>query len=155
MQSRILFIAAVVASAAIFSSTFAGPAHATSKSRSTDEVSAALGAISNVDPELLAKAASVSTESNGDLAIDSSVADVAVAIPIDPEVGVSLTGSRGNKITIGFPFEDKAADATPAKKGVVVYDNKNGYLTIPVVRTDGTLPINTVIQSPAAPQAYS
>lgn len=38
--------------------------------------------------------------------------------------------------------------------GVIVYDNNNGSATVPATHMDGTVQINTVIESARAPKAY-
>lgn len=38
---------------------------------------------------------------------------------------------------------------------MVSYDNNNGSLTVPVVQKDGSVQVNTVIESPSAPTRYA
>ncbi|MCI0156923.1 hypothetical protein KNO15_09480 [Leifsonia shinshuensis] len=113
-----------------------------------------LAVVAAATPETVADAASVPTTDIGENAIDATVAGANVTIPVDPAAGISLSGENGT-VSIGLPFADQAAGATVQKPGVVSYDNGNGSSTVPVVQSDGSVQINTIVDNAAAPTRYS
>ncbi|MFJ3395365.1 hypothetical protein [Leifsonia aquatica] len=115
--------------------------------------SAPLAALTAATPETVAKAADVATTATGANAVDATVSGTNVTVPVDPSSGISL-GGADTSITVGLPFAKQANDANVETAGVVSYDNNNGSTTVPVVRDDGTLQINTVIEKAAAPKRY-
>lgn len=98
----------------------------------------------------------------GDLAGEGSSDDsIAVAVTVEgtettvPTVaneGITLAGEL--TLTIGVPFAADAEDAQLLADGVVAYDNGNGSTTVPLVKTDGSVQIATIIQSEEAPTRY-
>ncbi|MDN4598799.1 hypothetical protein [Leifsonia virtsii] len=124
---------------------------------STDaaEVNAAdaVAAIQDVAPQAVAGAIAVG--GTADAAVQASTADgVKVKVPVDAAAGVQAT-LPGGSVSMGLPFAEQATDATASPvPGVVVYDNKNGSSTVPVVRADGTVQISTVIENAKAPKRY-
>ena len=117
----------------------------------TDEVNAAdaVAAIQSVVPESLAHLAALS--SDRDTAAEASVPGGAIEVPVDPADGLSL----GDSLQIGLPFAQQASDAAGSSiPGVVAFDNNNGSTTVPVVHSDGTVQINTVIDNAKAPKRY-
>lgn len=110
-------------------------------------------AVAEATPATVAAAANVPTTETGALAVDATVADIQVAIPVDPALGISV-GTGSTSVAIGLPFASTANDATTEKAGVVSYDNKNGSTTVPVVQRDGTVQINTVISGAASPKRF-
>lgn len=84
----------------------------------------------------------------------ADAAGLAVTVPTDGADGIQL-GVEGAPIIIGLPFAQKAADAQDSQiPGVVVYDNRNGSSTVPIVRDDGSVQITTVIDNASAPKRY-
>lgn len=117
--------------------------------------SAAVAAIQKVAPEALAQAGEPMNPTSKSVAAESRVDGVATAVPVDPSDGVTV-GSGESLIRIGLPYSDQASAATSSRvNGVVVYDNRNGSSTVPVIRDDGGVRINTVIENAAAPRTYS
>ena len=97
-------------------------------------------------------AAPVKTRVLDDVAAKSSdVADV----PTDPEEGIGLESGLGTKLEISLPFGEEASDGVSVEGGGIAYDNRNGSLTVPVTKTDGSVQITTVIEHSNAPIAYS
>ncbi len=112
-----------------------------------------LDSIVSVVPDILDSAADVPTGIEGTAAISSTVAQTHVTIPVEPELGIGLrTGPKS--VSIGLPFASEAKHASVEQNGVVSFDNNNGSVTVPVVKTDGGVQINTVIAGPDAPQRY-
>lgn len=89
----------------------------------------------------------------GHTAIDYSTEDIEVTVPNDPSDGIELAGQSGT-ITVALPNSDTADDATVVGAGTVGYDNHDGSTTVPVVVDDGSVKINTVIDSSDAPTEY-
>ncbi len=114
----------------------------------------AVEAIQDVDGALIDAAANISTDEFGDVAIDTSIRGVRIGVPTDAGAGISLEGDAG-LINLGLPYADDASAAEAAQPGIVVYDNGNGSATVPVVREDGSIQVNTVIASPEAPTRYA
>jgi len=121
---------------------------------SDDPVDQALQAIEAVSPELLDDAINLTPEEGGDAAIEADIEDVQITVPTDPSDPLTFESDDGD-IAIVLPASAEASDAVAARDGVVVFDNNDGSTTTPIVREDATLQINTVIQSPEAPVAYS
>jgi hypothetical protein len=116
-----------------------------------DEVNAAdaVAAIQGVVPESLTGLAAVSRD--GDSAAVVPAPGGTIDVPVDPADGLTL----GDSVQIGLPFAQQASDATDSQlPGVVAYDNKNGSTTVPVVLSNGTVQINTVIDNADAPKRY-
>lgn len=109
----------------------------------------AVAAIQAVAPASLSDVATVSSDDQ--TAAEASVPGGAVAVPVDPADGIDL----GASVQIGLPFAQHASDAADSPvPGVVAFDNNNGSTTVPVIFSDGTLQINTVIENPSAPKRY-
>lgn len=74
-------------------------------------------------------------------------------MPVDPTDGIEL-GNGAQTVSIGLPFAAQAEDAIVERPGVVSYRNNNGSSTVPILHKDGTVQINTVIDSAHAPHRY-
>ncbi len=135
-----------VAAAVIFGG-LAMPAEA------ADGPSDALRAVTNAAPDTVANAAPVSTTVAGTTAIELTEAEKNLKVPVNPAAGISFSSEKGT-VSIGLPFANDAEDAVVEKPGVVSYDNRNGSHTVPVVRNDGTVQINTVVDNVNAPTRY-
>ena len=112
-----------------------------------------LAVIGEVAPEVLEQIADVPTDAAGVNSIDALVGDVSLEVPADPSEGITLAGATG-QLGIGLPSGDVAASAVAETEGVVSYDNGDGSTTVPVVKEDGSLQINTIIENEAAPTRY-
>ena len=113
-----------------------------------------LAVVASATPETIESAASVPTTATGENAIDATVAGATVTVPVDASNGITL-GSEGGTVSIGLPFADQAADAEVQMPGVVSFDNRNGSSPVPVVQSDGSVQINTIIEGADAPTSYS
>ncbi|MGH1550722.1 hypothetical protein ACRAWB_16665 [Leifsonia poae] len=145
-KSRTLVSAATLAGICVIGASLTGFA-----SLDAAEVNAAdaVAAIQGVAPESLSDLAAVSRDS--DTAAAATVEGGRVEVPVDPADGLSL----GNSVQIGLPFAQQASDATDSQlPGVVAYDNKNGSTTVPLIKADGAVQINTVIDNASAPKRY-
>ena len=99
--------------------------------------------------------ADVSTDEAGAEAIDASLESGDVEVPTDPSDQVTLTSPTiEGTIAVTLPFSDEADDAVAETAGVVSYDNDNGTVTAPVVKSDGGIQITTIIREPDAPTRF-
>lgn len=145
-KSRVLMSAATLAGACIIGASLTGFAALDAAETNTAD---AVAAIQGVVPESLSGLAAVSSDS--DTAAEATLPGGTVDVPVDPADGLGLGGS----LRIGFPFAQQASDATAsALPGVVAFDNNNGSTTVPVILSDGTVQINTVIDNANAPKRY-
>ena len=145
-KSRILVSTATLAGICVIAASLAGFAPLDG-----EEVNAAdaVAAIQGVAPESLSGLAAVSRDS--DTAAAATLDGGRVEVPVDPADGLSL----GESVQIELPFAEQASDATASRlSGVVAYDNKNGSTTVPLIRADGAVQINTVIENASAPKRY-
>ncbi len=72
----------------------------------------------------------------------------------DPSDGVTLEDEDGNALSVKLPFADQAADAVPVDDSTVAYDNANDTTTVPTGKADGSVQINTILESVAAPETF-
>ena len=110
----------------------------------------AVAAIQELAPSSLAQLAI--TDVDQDTAAQAVLSEgVTVSVPADAADGISL----GDDVLIGLPFAERAdAAAASPVPGVVAYDNNNGSTTVPLIRNDGAVQINTVIDNARAPRRY-
>lgn len=114
-----------------------------------------LATVAEATPGTLAGAADVPiTETSGDEAIEAVVGNAVVEVPSDPAQGITVAAEAGQEVTIGLPTASRADDAVAVEPGIVVYDNNNGSATVPVVKNDGSVAINTIITEATAPTRY-
>jgi hypothetical protein len=79
----------------------------------------------------------------------------AITIPQDPAGGVSVDSDSAPRITISLPTATKADDLAIVSSGAVAFDNNDGSITVPVIKDDGTLAINTLITGADSPTRYT
>lgn len=124
-----------------------------------NDIASALEAVtadsSTPGSEVLDDVAEVATDSGGSTAIDATVDGIEVTIPTDPSFPLTLESENGQAISIGLPFADGAENAEVVTSGVVLFDNNNASATAPVVKTDGSVQITTVIEASTGPTEYS
>jgi hypothetical protein len=146
VKSRVLTSAATLAGICIIGASLSGFA-----ALDAEEVNAvdAVAAIQGVVPESLYGLAAAN--SDVDTAAEATVESGTVEVPVNPADGLSL----GDSVSIGLPFAQQASDAADSQvPGVVAYDNKNGSTTVPLLKADGAVQINTVIDNASAPKRY-
>lgn len=105
--------------------------------------------------DVLANVADVETNADSDsgAAISEQVGDVTVEVPVDPSRPISMSADN-TSFEVSLPFASSADDAEAVVDGVVSFDNNNGSSTAPVVKSDGSVQITTVIDRADAPQRY-
>lgn len=143
-----LIVGASLGLALVISST--GPAPVFADSPADD----ALELVAAATPATVDAAASVRTDTSGDVAIKATLAGVDFTVPVEAKEGILINGDA-ETIEILLPFADAADDAIAEKQGIVSYDNNNGSVTVPIVQTDGSIQINTVIADASAPSRYT
>lgn len=74
-------------------------------------------------------------------------------IPNDPSVGVTLV-TRHGELQVALPFASRAADGVEVQSSALAYDNRNGSVTVPVGKKDGSVQITTVLETPSAPTSF-
>ncbi|MDN4613260.1 hypothetical protein P5G50_02240 [Leifsonia sp. F6_8S_P_1B] len=112
-----------------------------------------LAAVARVAPESVSDAADVQPVTTSPEAVDATVNGTNVIVPSDPEESVRLSSGNGDA-SLGLPFAGVADGAVVRGDGAVSYDNNNGSSTVPIVRRDGSVQINTVIRHSGAPKRY-
>ena len=120
------------------------------------KAAAAISAVQKVAPDALA-AASAPGKADANTAVHVDSPDgSSVSVPKHPTEGVALNAPQDvSDVKIGLPFATQASSAIASKKrGVVVYDNKNGSTTVPLIDLNGAVQINTVIDNAHAPKRY-
>lgn len=78
-----------------------------------------------------------------------------VKVPADSSGVVTITGQKGQTLSLGLPFGEISAPAEPIGSGLVSYDNGNGSATVPVPQEDNSVAIHTIIESSTAPSRYA
>jgi hypothetical protein len=141
---------AAAASSAVIAVALLGAAPAFADAPAIDT----LGSVTEATPDTANDAAQVPTKETGTNAIEANVSGADVTVPVEPASGISVGTSAGT-VSISLPFAKDAESATAETKGVVSYDNNNGSTSVPVVTSNGTLQINTVIEDVTAPSRYS
>lgn len=113
-----------------------------------------VAAVAAASPDAIADAANVATTETGGTAIDAKVGGTRIVVPADPAKGIKLGAADGTTV-VGLPFAQQAGDVKVNQSGVVSYDNNNGSVTVPIVKGDGSVQINTVIRDQSAPTRYA
>ncbi|MFT3876539.1 MAG: hypothetical protein QM708_08980 [Propioniciclava sp.] len=112
----------------------------------------ALRAINAVDSSLVDNAASADRVQRGKNGSAVTHEGATTAVSADPSDGYTLTRPSG---TVGVKprraISTRGEQVTPA----IVSFTDSGATTVPILRNDGSLQINTVIETASAPQRYS
>ena len=67
---------------------------------------------------------------------------------------ISIVEDDGSEIGLRLPFFEETDSGEVSADGLLVFDNGNGSRTAPVPREDGSIQVNTVIESSIAPKEY-
>lgn len=76
-------------------------------------------------------------------------------LPADSSERIDVVATNGETISISLPASERAAAAARSAEGILVYDNGDGSLTIPVPQESGGVAIHTVSLDSSAPTTYS
>ncbi len=112
-----------------------------------------LSAIASTAPDSLSDLGDVDPSPQDGIALEASLGGVEVSVPRDAEDDVSVSGGSWN-VEVGLPFAEEASEGKVETEGVVSFDNRNGSSSVPIVKDDGALQINTVISRRSAPTRY-
>ncbi len=121
--------------------------------------SSVLAAIQAASPESFSDVTAGTTTASGAVAVNST-GDVDVTVPTNPTGTIDLitkdpSGADADTLQAALPFAGAASNARVEAGGIVSYDNGNGSFTVPVVHSDGTVQINTVLTSGSAPSSFT
>lgn len=121
-----------------------------------DQVAAkTLQALRSTSKTQLRTAAKATPNKRASKTIDISTVNARTTVPQDPADMIRIDSRSTMKgIGIRLPFSDVASEAKTVSEGTVVYDNSNGTTTAPIVQSDGSVQINTVIFSPDSPRSF-
>lgn len=117
-------------------------------------VDSTAAAVAAADPTLVDESIDLSSlPTKGQESVGTD--DVEVTMSEEATDGMILAVEDGIDLQVDLPFADEAAKAEISADGLVVFDNANGSKTVPVPRQDGSVQINTVIESADAPTEYT
>ncbi len=88
-----------------------------------------------------------------DVAVRFDDGAIRVEVPWDARDGISIQAASGS-ISVELPFASKARQAEKITDGLVAFDNLNGTFTAPVVKTDGSVAITSIIKSADAANRF-
>lgn len=88
------------------------------------------------------------------VAMNADFGAAAVNFPVDPKNGIAITSKGMRSLKVSLPFAGLSEDASQVSPGVVSYDNKNGSITAPILKQNGSLQIVTILKDSSAPQRY-
>ncbi|MDJ0336744.1 DUF4258 domain-containing protein [Cryobacterium sp. PH31-O1] len=112
-----------------------------------------LSTLESANTQTVQNIAPIEAADRGGAAFAAQLAGVDVLVPSDAEAALSI-GEPGSEVLISLPFADTASAAEVLAPGVMAYENANDSTTVPVVKNDGSVQINTVIDSVDAPTRY-
>lgn len=110
-------------------------------------------ALQDATPVTVQNAADEVPDTSSAVAVSVSTDAVDATVPSDPADGISLSAATGS-FTVSLPSADVADTASVVGAGTVSYDNHDQSTTVPIVVDDGSVQVNTVIASSAAPSTY-
>lgn len=149
-KRRSFSISSAVIAGVVFAGLSSLPAHAEPR-----KLVAIRDVVATATPDSVGRSVKRSSESLGrGVAISFSKGNISTQVPSDPEHGISVKTEAG-PMKVRLPRSNAAADAQPLGAGMVSYDNRDGSSTVPVVVDDGSIQINTLIESPASPREYT
>lgn len=147
------YVAASATTIAMVGVVLTNPAFANESDGSIlDILTKVSAAATSSEQRILSDVASESARVSPEHALSVRVATSEVIVPTDPADGILLAGQVD--FAIGLPFATQAADATHVSLGIASFDNGNGSNTVPVVKSDGSVQIITIIESTDAPTRY-
>lgn len=107
--------------------------------------------LSEIAPETLEN---VANAEESDSAVSYTEDGVTAELPLSADGEITLASAVGN-ISLGLPFADQAKPVETPSSGVVAFDNGNSSSSVAAVHDDGSVQVNTVIESKTAPTRYS
>ena len=77
-----------------------------------------------------------------------------IQLPTSLDEELTLTGADGLEIGLTLPNDESGVMGTALENGMTVFDNGDGSTTVPTVKSDGSVQVNTVIDDASAPSEY-
>ena len=111
-------------------------------SRSSSESTAVLNGVANI-----------SLDNVGLLKLESKLNSVGVEISTQSGQSIQIDSALGS-LSVDLPFSKSASDGHLVTKGVLIFDNRNGSSSVPVIKNDGSLQLTTIIQNGSAPTNF-
>lgn len=76
-----------------------------------------------------------------------------IEVPWEARDGISIHSTSGS-VSVELPFSSSAGRAEKLADGLVAFDNLNGTYTVPVIKTDGSIAITSIIKSADAANRF-
>lgn len=144
------------AAAAVFLSLFSiVPAAAAVSSSDPDSILQALEAVP--EGHLLDQVAPVAPSTSTDKALTADTPVTDTVVPLDPSSPVHLisqTSQETREVDLTLPYPETSAAATPVSNGVVAFANEQGFISVPIIKEDGSAQVAIMVQSVDAPERY-
>lgn len=123
---------------------------------SSDAGDTPLEVIAALTPSVLRDTADLTISAAGEARESQASPDNTPDVVVGESVGEGLTvdASGADPLVVGLPFEATAESLENIGAGNVAYDNGNGSTTVPLVKSDGSVQITTVIDGADSPTAY-
>lgn len=118
-----------------------------------------LSAIQKASPDSFVGITTGTTTATGPIAV-AATGDVDVTVPTSAQGSITLSpGNDGSSATgtlsTALPFATSASRARVEANGIVSFDNGNGSFTVPITHDDGSVQINTVLNSASSPNRFT
>ena len=139
---------ASIGSSALLALTLITPHHAPIEEAGLTEL------ITEATPQTVASADRAAEMTSDGYRHVSENAGSEVVVPTQAKHGSEIS-TGASELNLSLPFSNQADEIAVESGGIYSYDNKNGSVSVPVVLDDGSVQVNTVIDSPTAPLEYS
>ncbi|MFJ3395275.1 DUF2599 domain-containing protein [Leifsonia aquatica] len=138
--------AVVLACSSVLALSFSGRAAFASTS---DETAETLAAISGV----LSNAAVLDDAPGEILEYTAPETKTSVELPADSAQVLTMSNALSGELGVELPFSEEAASRDDSGR-IPTYENGNGSRTVPVVKSDGSVQITTILDSTQAPTRF-
>lgn len=123
-----------------------------SEAPTPDDVKNALSGGSTYQP--LSDAANVQPSPNSEVALGFSTETVDTTVPRSADKSIQISAKNGEVIGVRLPYANDSSVAESISEGAVAYPNAKGFTSAPIVKSDGSVQIATVVGSSEAPELY-
>lgn len=103
---------------------------------------------------VLADLANATLDKAGIMKWELKLSELGVQISSKSDEAVKIQSKLGG-LSVKMPFSSTASNGREISNGIIAFDNKNGSASVPIIKSDGSLQMTTVIQSAAAPTRYT
>lgn len=121
-----------------------------------EEVLAALASVDAGETEMVT--APLEGNYEGDVATDEPtlIEDVAITLPFNTDGRITILNQPNDSaISMELPASEEQSDASFIAENILAYDHGNSSQTIPIVKDDGSVQVNTYIESQSAPTRFN